>query len=691
MPQSSSSTLADLRWVAVDSGQLGTVRELTGSAMFIVTRSPLEVGTVVRFELRNSAGALVASGVARVLITDEAGVGLSLLSFGIDQDLVARLNRPVPAPPPLPLDPAKAARVQVPPFPVRRAPVPREEPPSIPVPPPTKVEVSYVGDGEDMVDMQVEQLVFSQEGVIIGIDLGTTNTVVAHVKDGRATIIPSRTGAAATPSMITFDPSGRYFVGQRAVDRQVMYPERTVYGSKRLMGRTYRLDVAQELQTHFAFPLGEADGQRFGVRLRERVVSMDTIAARILDEVRAAAEEHLGQRVGAAVITVPAYFSEVQREAVRRAAGEANLVVHRIVNEPTAAAVAYGSKLDHPVKLAVWDFGGGTFDCSVVSVEDDAVQVLATGGDNFLGGSDFDDLVAGHLLAEFQQRESLVFDPTLQQIARLRQAAENAKKILSVEETASIEVIELTKEPRRDLRTTMSRDQFSMLIEDLVARAVHIAREVVANAGLAPGDIDDVVLVGGSSRVVAVQEAAGRLFGKRPSKRINADEAVALGAAQLGAEIGAGIALRDILPMSIGRGVPGPLLEVIVPRYSRLPSTTELLVDADLLGSVSVPLFQGEAAALKENEYLCTVVVEDRSLWDGGRVKLCLSFDEHCVMTVEARDAKTARPLPVTLDRSRQLLEVLRELGVATRPDGSLPPPPVPEGGLFRRLRTLLG
>ena len=682
-------TLDDVRWFSLDSSHSGSVRELTNSALFVVTARPAEAGQVLRFELRDLQGALLGTGIARVLIIDEGGMGLSLLSLGVDRNLIARLNGARPQPPPLPAGVAKVPGVQVPPFPVRSAPLPREDPPSLAPSPPGNVSVGYTDDSDDDVEVQVEQLRFSKQGLIIGIDLGTTNTVVAYVKDGRSIVIPSCTGSSATPSMITFDLDGKFYVGQRAVDRQVMYPERTVHGSKRLMGRTYRVDVAQELQTHFAFPIGEADGQRFGVRLGDSVVSMDTIAARILDEVRTCAERHLGQHVRAAVITVPAYFSEVQREAVRRAASEANLVVHRIVNEPTAAAVAYGSKLEGHVKLAVWDFGGGTFDCSVVAVEDDEVHVLATGGDNFLGGADFDDLVAGHLLGEFQEREGYLFDPSLQQIARLRQAAETAKKVLSSEDETAIEILELTQQPRLDLRTTLTREQFTTITKPLVDRAEYIARDVLAKAGLTPNQIDDVVLVGGSTRIFAVQEAVAQLFGRRPSKRINADEAVALGAAQLGAEIGEGFALRDILPMSITRGFPGPRLEVVVPRYTRLPSETELVVPANILGSVSVPLFQGDAETITENEYLCTVVIEDRSLWEGGEVRLVVSFDEHCVMAIEATHHLTGRPLPVKLDRGRQLLDVLRELGVTTRPDGSLPPPPMPRGSLFQRLGRL--
>jgi molecular chaperone DnaK len=290
---------------------------------------------------------------------------------------------------------------------------------------------------------------------------------------------------------------------------------------------------------------------------------------------------------------------------------------------------------------------------------------------------------------EFQQKEGFLFEPTLQQIARLRQAAEEAKKVLSTEEETGVEIVDFTQEPPRNLRLTLTREQFSTITAELVERAVDIAKDVVSKAGLTPEVIDDVVLVGGTTRISAVQEAVTLLFGKRPSKRINPDEAVALGAAQLGAGLNAEFALRDILPMSISRGLHGPKIDVIVPRYTRLPSETELVVSADFLGGISVPLFQGDAAELEHNEYLCTVVVENKRLWDGGEVKLNIAFDEHCVMAVEATQARTGRALPLRLDRSRHLIDVLKELGVPTNEDGSLPPPALPKGGVFERLGRL--
>lgn len=353
----------------------------------------------------------------------------------------------------------------------------------------------------DVADVAVEPLAVARPRVIIGIDLGTTNTCASHVVDGRPTIIRGRTGTNTIPSMVTFDPDGTCHVGQRAADRRILYPLRTVYGSKRLLGRTYRSNLAAELQKHFAYPLAEADGQRFGVRVDDRVISMNAIATRVLEEVRSTAEAQLGVTVDAAVITVPAYFSEVQREAVRRAARDAKLTVHRIVNEPTAAAVAYGHKQKGKVaRVAVWDFGGGTFDFSVVDVADGQLEVVATGGDNFVGGSDFDDLLASHLLAEFQRAEGLDVDPEPQQIARLREAAEVAKLALSIETEYLVELPEFTREPKRALRVLVTRKEFDDLTAPLIQRTIGIAVKVMTSQSMAPTAVDDVLLVGGTTR-----------------------------------------------------------------------------------------------------------------------------------------------------------------------------------------------
>lgn len=644
--------------------QVDRLRDVSAGGALVATESVAKVGEEIRFDLLDDDGEKFASGLAKVTWVDGArGMGISFVALGVDETLIATLSAPPVAagtprvrkgPPPLP-----AAPPPLPPV-TSAAPVP-----AVPSAPPTSA------DGDEIAP-QVEPLAVRRTGVIIGIDLGTTNTCAAYVVDGRPQIIPGRTGTSTIPSMITFEPDGTFHVGQRAADRQILYPLRTVYGSKRLVGRTYRPELAAELQKHFAYPLGEADGQRFGARIDDRVVSMDTIAARVLDEVRSTAEEYLKTKVEAAVITVPAYFTEVQREAVRRAASEAKLVVHRIVNEPTAAAVAYGHKEGQQrARVAVWDFGGGTFDFSIVDVTDGQLEVVATGGDNFVGGSDFDDLLASYVLTEFQKKTGVDFDPDPQQIARLRAAAEVAKRALSAQTECVVELPDLTRNPQRHLSVEVTRQQFDELTRPLVERTIAIATEVMTSVAISPREIDDVLLVGGTTRIPAVQSAVGDLFQRRPSKRINPDEAVAHGAALLADEIGSSEAatLLDILPMSVGHGVAGLRFVPIVSRYTRLPAQREIRLPADLLGSVTLPVFQGEAADVSRNEYLCSASVEHPSLRDKGRVIFRLSFDEHCVMSIDAREARTGRALPVTLDRSRPVEDILRELGKYAGPE----------------------
>jgi molecular chaperone DnaK len=659
--------------------QVNRLRDISPAGALVSTHSVARVGDEIRFDLLDDDGEKIATGLGRVAWVNPAkGMGIVFLALGIDAALVAKIATTEGMPQPGRISKKLQAAKRPPPMPGGKVggppPMPGEhligKAPAVittaGAAPDTPDAGASDGDGEEAeTGAQIEPLAIKRTGVIIGIDLGTTNTCASYVVDGRPQIIQSRTGTNTIPSMITFDPDGTSHVGQRAADRQILYPLRTVYGSKRLIGRTYRAELAAQLQRHFAYPLAEAEGQRFGVRIDDRVISMDTIAARVLEEVRSTAEAHIGKPVEAAVITVPAYFSEVQREAVRRAAREAKLVVHRIVNEPTAAAVAYGQKQEKKARVAVWDFGGGTFDFSIVDVTDGQIEVVATGGDNFVGGSDFDDLLASHLLGEFQRMEKVDFDPEPQQIARLREAAEIAKRSLSVETDAVVDLPEFTRDPKRNLRVEITRQRFDELTQSLIKRTVAIASEVMAARSIAPKDVDDVLLVGGTTRTPAVQRAVADLFQRRPSKRINPDEAVALGAALLADEIGSSSTptLLDILPMSVGYGVSGLRFSPIVPRNSRLPTSREITLDADLLGAVAMPIFQGESTDVSRNEYLFSAIVEDRSLWEKGRVTLKVSFDEHCVMAVESRDARTGRALATRLDRTRPVEEILRELG----------------------------
>jgi molecular chaperone DnaK len=671
-------------WSAVGDDELhvDSLADVSETSARIYADAGVPAGTEIRFELLEESEKL-ATGLAKVTACEANAITIGFLALGIDPAVLARLRGAGREQPPA------SIRKPPPPIPAAPRPIPKAAPKIVEAgvakPAVGHVESDPFAAEEEEISPEIEPLAIKKTGVIIGIDLGTTNTCAAHVVDGRPKIIPGRTGTSTIPSMITFDPDGRWYVGQRAADRQILYPLRTVYGSKRLVGRTYRSDIAADLQQHFAYPLGEADGQRFGVRVDDRVIPMDTIAARVLDEVRSTAEAHLKCPVEAAIVTVPAYFSEVQRDAVRRAAREANLVVHRIVNEPTAAAVAYGHKSQSTkrARVAVWDFGGGTFDFSVVDVTRGSLEVLASGGDNFVGGSDFDDLLASHLLTEFQRLEGMSFEPEPQQIARLREAAQAAKCHLSAETEHVVALPEFTKGPdgsKKALRVEVTRSAFEALAKPLIDRTVAISLEVLQSVKLTPKDVDDVLLVGGTTRIPAVQEAVAALFGRRPSKGINPDEAVALGAALLADEIGSANAptLLDILPMTIGYGVSGLRFVPVVARNSRLPAQQDVTFDADFMGNVTLPLFQGESLDVSANEYLCSVIVEDRSLWDNGRVTLRLSFDEHCIMAVDAKNARTGKALPTRLDRTRSVEEILRELGKyegpPVQPKWSTPP-----------------
>ncbi len=533
-------------------------------------------------------------------------------------------------------------------------------------------------------------------GVAIGIDLGTSNTCASAVIGNRPQVIPTRWGTNTIPSILAFI-DGKPMVGHAAAKRLIMNPQETIYGSKRLIGRTYSSQLHEKYQPYFAYPLTETEDRQFGAALPERVISFEEVGQRLLAEVREVAEQHMGQPIGSAVVTVPAYFGETQREAVRRAARAAGLVVGRIVNEPTAAAVAYGYNREDDATLVVFDLGGGTFDVSVLRVKDQRFEVLATGGDAFLGGIDIDDVLANHLLEAFLRIERITLEPNAQQIARLREAAEECKRGLSMQHRFGVYLPHFATvggKPRH-LQVTVDQTTLTELTRDICDRLIDITREVLAEIDRTPRDIDDVLLVGGATRLPQVQERVEALFERRPSKRINPDEAVALGAALL-ADKGGLVELIDVLPISIGYPGAGRRFIRLIARNTTVPTTRAFVVPTteDEQLELAMPLFQGERADVAENEYLGTVRVRNIPPGPkGSDIELTLALDAQCMLAIRASHTETEIPLDVVIDREKSSDELIADLGPYEGPEQA-PEKARPRSALgrfFKKVRGLFG
>lgn len=536
------------------------------------------------------------------------------------------------------------------------------------------------------------------DGFTIGIDLGTSNTCASIVERGRARVIPSRAGTPTIPSVLAVI-DGEVRVGPAAAKRLVLNPQETIYGSKRLVGRAYADELAEEYQPYFAFPLVETSDHQFGARLSDRIVSFEEVSERLLREVREYCVEGLGGPVGRAVITVPAYFGEAQREAVRRAARRAGLVVARMVAEPTAAAVAYSYGRRERATLVVFDLGGGTFDVSVLQIDGSRFEVVATGGDAFLGGIDVDDLIANLLLAAFVRTERLEgFEPDAMQIARIREAAEQCKKGLSVQKKFAVSLphFATVNGAPRALAVNVTQEQLIELTQAFCDRLVSITKDTLDKAKLQTSAVDDVLLVGGSTRLPQVQEAVERLFGRPPSKRINPDEAVAVGAALLAQESSAPIELIDVLPLSIGFSGEGRHYMRLIPRNTSVPSKRSFVVRTTSEGQLTyqMPLFQGERKDAAANEYLGTLVVEGIPVGPKGRqLELSLGLDAQCSLEMSAVDVESGQPLIVKVSRASSVADVVATLGPYEGPsDGpERPRPASPLGWFFSRLRGIFG
>jgi uncharacterized protein (TIGR02266 family) len=513
------------------------------------------------------------------------------------------------------------------------------------------------------------------KGPVIGIDLGTTNSCVAVVTNNKPTVLRSREGYNTIPSVVSLTTQGKLLVSHRAKSQVLLRPDQTIYGAKRLVGRPYDSAVVNQVRERFHYEIVPDARGRAAVRMGENVLSLEEVQGIILRECKELAEQHLGQKVERAVVTVPAYYSEPQREAVRRAGWMAGLKVERILNEPTSAALAYGLNREMAKKVLVYDLGGGTFDATILRIDGNVFEVLSTGGDIFLGGMDFDSILVDLLLERFQQQEKVAFQGDRIALSRVTDAAERAKVALSESSTYEVHIPMLMMgeggQPH-DLHVTLTRAEMERACMPLVMRTLDVVRDVLLDAKLRPGEIDDILLVGGQSRMPLVREKLKEVFGKPPHAGVNTDEAVALGAALYSSAVDkvSSVVLIDVLPMTIGVAMPGGAVTRVIERNTPLPAQRSFAISTtrDNEEVMELSIFQGEDNHISANEYLGTVRLEGLPKGPKGsvRVAVTLRLDSECVLHVNALEYSTRKEMKATLATRYTPEELRQRLNVAS-------------------------
>lgn len=490
---------------------------------------------------------------------------------------------------------------------------------------------------------------------IIGIDLGTTNSCAAIVESGHPKIIPSAKGYLTVPSVVAFDEKDNLLVGQPAVRQSLVNPENTIYGAKRLIGRNYNSPIVQQIKKAFHYEIFETPNHEAGVIIKGRKFTLPQVSALILKEIRNWACEYLQEDVRKAVITVPAYFNDRQRQAVREAGRLAGLDVPRIINEPTAAALAYGYGKGLEQKIVVYDLGGGTFDVSVLELGEGTYQVLSTYGDTFLGGVDFDNRLVEYALDYFEKKHGIDLTGDRVALQRLKEAAENAKKELSIREEARITVPYIYQDARGaiDLDLPVTRKQLEDMVLPLVEKTVRICREALDMARLRPQDIDAVILVGGQTRMPMIWRRVHEMFGKPPLKGVHPDEVVAAGAAIMADIISnpgeKELLLMDVVAVSYGLILPGDKFKRIIPRNTPIPVRQKRVftTSKDNQTSVKIAVAQGESPIASENSLLKNIAFRGLREAPAGeaKVEVTFSIDADGILEVTACDRDTGKAI----------------------------------------------
>lgn len=511
---------------------------------------------------------------------------------------------------------------------------------------------------------------------VLGIDLGTSTSCVAAMVDGKPLVLPDKDGILIQPSIVNFRPDGRILVGKEAKPYVIQDAENTVTAAKRLIGRKYFSAEVKKARALMPYEILEGDSQTVHVKIQDKTYTLQEISAMILKKMKSIAEDYFGEPVKKAVVTVPAYFNDNQRAATKDAGKIAGLDVLRIINEPTAAALAYGYGKDIRQRVAVYDLGGGTFDVSILELGDDVFEVISTSGDTYLGGEDLDDRIIDWASEQFLAKHNFDLRKDRMTLQQLKDAAERAKVELSDKETAKIFIPAVTADTSGfiDLDFDLHREDFNGLVTDLIQRTFKVCDEAMQMARLTPSDIGGVILVGGPTRTPIVRESVQSYFQCDPQADINPDEVVATGAAiQASALLGEtkDVVLVDLTPLSLGIEIRGGLVERIVEINTPLPAdlTKIFATSIDQQEAVKVRIYQGEARKISENELLGEFLLTDIRQAGAGEVSIAVQFeiDTNGILNVTAKDVETGKSQSVRLQASGRLSEEqLQSLSKAT-------------------------